>query len=270
MATYKKGEPVQLSENFVSTEFDCKCKRYCKSTEIDPELVEHLQKIRDHFGKPVTINSAYRCKKHNASVGGAVCSKHLYGMAADIKVEDVEPLKVAQYAESIGIKGIGLYSKFVHIDTRLTKFFWYGKEQKRRTTFGKYEDESKPTESPTPAPQGKTVTITGSTVNIRKGPSKNFDVRIVAKKGDVFPIVDADGWVPFVHKDCVVWMSGSYVASGKVTGSNVNIRKGPGVKYDTVGVLKRGAKLDIVSTKWHPVELSGAVYWVSDTYAQIN
>ena len=129
MATYTKGKSVQLSQNFESTEFDCHCKKYCNSTEIDAKLVEYLQKIRDHFGKPVTINSAYRCSKHNKSIGGASKSKHLYGQAADIKVSGVAPLKVAQFAESIGIKGIGQYSNFVHIDTRTNKYFWYGSEQ---------------------------------------------------------------------------------------------------------------------------------------------
>ena len=270
MATYKKGESIQISEDFASTDFDCKCKHYCKSTEIDHVLVEYLQKIRDHFGVPVDINSAYRCKKYNATKNGATSSKHLYGMAADIKVKGIKPIKVAQYAESIGIKGIGQYSKFVHIDTRLTKSFWYGHEQKKRTTFGKYKDDINIVESTTSVSQGNTVTITGLTVNIRKGPSKNFDVHIVAKKGDTFRLVDTKGWTPFIHDNCVMWISNSYVSDGKITGSRVNIRKGPGVKYNTVGTLKRGDELDIISTKWRPVELSGVVYWVSDVYSQIN
>lgn len=138
MAKYIKNNAVQLSENFVSTEFDCKCKEYCSTTEIDSKLIEYLQKIREHFGEAVIINSAYRCEKHNKSIGGASKSKHLFGQAADIKVSNVSPLKVAQYAESIGIKGIGRYSNFVHIDTRENKFFWYGNEQKPVSTFGTY------------------------------------------------------------------------------------------------------------------------------------
>ena len=35
----------------------------------------------------------------------------------------------------IGIKGIGLYDSFVHIDTRTAKFFWYGHGQEQRLTF---------------------------------------------------------------------------------------------------------------------------------------
>ena len=108
MATYIKIKNTVLSPNFESAEFNCKGNGCCDSTTIDPKLVEYLQQIRDHFEKPVIINSAYRCEKHNAKVGGAKSSKHLYGQAADIKISGVKPLKVAQYAESIGIKGIGL------------------------------------------------------------------------------------------------------------------------------------------------------------------
>lgn len=31
------------------------------------------------------------------------------------------PIKVAQYAESIGVRGIGLYDTFVHVDSRVKK-----------------------------------------------------------------------------------------------------------------------------------------------------
>lgn len=139
--TYTKGKLTRLSTNFNSTEFDCHGSGCCNTTEIDPKLVEYLQKIRDHFKKPVNINSAYRCEKHNAAIGGASMSKHKFGQAADISVRDVAPKEVAKYAESIGILGIGLYETdrdgyFVHIDTRTTKSFWYGQREEYRSTFG--------------------------------------------------------------------------------------------------------------------------------------
>lgn len=138
--TYKKGISTKLTANFKSSEFDCKGKGCCSSTKIDTTLATYLQKIRDHFGKSITINSGYRCAKHNKTIGGASSSKHTKGMAADIVCEDVKPAEVAKYAESIGIKGIGLYENndgnFVHVDTRTIKSFWYGHAQAKRTTFG--------------------------------------------------------------------------------------------------------------------------------------
>lgn len=141
MIEVKKGQRVKLSTNFISKEFDCQGSGCCSTTFIDKKLVEYLQKIRDHFKKPVTITSAYRCQEHNKRVGGATGSYHAKGQAADITITGVAPLKIAQYAESIGIKGIGLYEtpedgNFVHIDTRTYKSFWYGKKEQPRTTFG--------------------------------------------------------------------------------------------------------------------------------------
>ncbi len=139
--TYVKGTTERLSENFLASEFLCKGSYCCSSGKIDDELVEILQKIRDHFGKPVHITSAYRCPTWNKKVGGVTGSYHTYGQAADIKVEDTTPAEVAKYAESIGVRGIGLYETdadghFVHVDTRTKKSFWYGQKQQHRDTFG--------------------------------------------------------------------------------------------------------------------------------------
>ena len=141
--TYSKGSNTSLSANFKVLEFACKGSGCCSTVLIDDKLVEYLQKIRDHFGKSITITSGYRCPTHNSRVGGATGSRHSKGEAADIVVQGVAPKKVAQYAESIGILGIGLYETssdghFVHIDTRTYKSFWYGQAQAYRSTFGTY------------------------------------------------------------------------------------------------------------------------------------
>lgn len=205
----KKGKSVQLSKNFESTEFDCKCKSYCSTTTIDEQLVTYLQQIRDHFGKSVTINSAYRCKKHNTSVGGASGSKHLYGQAADIKIAGVSPLKLAQYAESIGIKGIGRYSNFVHIDTRKNKYFWNNTNGKnvQTSTFGG-QSAFKVEEPKT----NKNLEITGATVNIRSGNSANYPKIGTAKKGEKYTCVAVadNGWFAIEMDKDIGWVSKSY------------------------------------------------------------
>ena len=147
--TYNKTEAVVLSPNFKSTEFDCHGNGCCSTTQIDEKLIEYAQNIRNHFNKPITISSGYRCPVHNKNVGGATGSRHGKGQAADIIVKDTKPAEVAKYCESIGILGIGLYETdadgyFVHIDTRTTKSFWYGQAQAKRDTFGgmKIEEET--------------------------------------------------------------------------------------------------------------------------------
>lgn len=219
MAIYKKKSAIQLSKNFESAEFDCKCGKYCSQTEIDPALVDILQRIRDHFDAPVTINSAYRCEKHNKSVGGASKSKHLFGQAADIKVSGVKPLKIAQYAESIGVKGIGLYDNFVHVDTREKQYLWRGSEQDEQKTFGKYADSMNSdnvqagtsVSAETVKANDRRTTVIGVSVNIRKGPGTNFEiVGKAAKKGQTFDTPPTDGWVPIIVDGDVRWISAKY------------------------------------------------------------
>jgi hypothetical protein len=134
---YKRSEKLQLSKNFRLDEFKCKCGK-CDPILVDEALVDWLQKIRDHFGRSVNINSGYRCEDHNSSpkVGGSKGSHHVKGMAADIRVEGITPEEVAKYAESIGIKRIGLYDTFVHIGSGTTKKFWLNDSTNEVDTFG--------------------------------------------------------------------------------------------------------------------------------------
>lgn len=117
----------KLSQNFRVKEFACT--DGSDPIFIDTELVNVLQKIRAHFGKSVTITSAYRTPGKNKAVGGEAYSQHLYGRAADIKVSGVTPKKVAAYAETLlkNKGGIGTYATFTHVDTRATKARWTGK-----------------------------------------------------------------------------------------------------------------------------------------------
>jgi hypothetical protein len=137
---YQKGQNTQLTQHFTLSEFQCKGKNCgCQQVLHDPALSAYLQQIRDHFGKPVIITSGYRCKQHNTAVGGAAGSLHTTGQAADFYISGVAPETIAAFAESIGVKGIGLYGpedgNFVHIDTRNYKSFWCGHKQIPRDSF---------------------------------------------------------------------------------------------------------------------------------------
>ena len=111
-----------VSKNFKVKEFRCKGGE--DEILIDVDFVkDKLQKIRDHFDAPVTINSAYRTPGYNAKVKGAKASYHLQGRAFDIVVEERTPQEVARYAQSLGILGIIQYNGFVHVDSRLEKYW---------------------------------------------------------------------------------------------------------------------------------------------------
>jgi len=45
-----------------------------------------LERIREIVGKPIVINSGYRCEKVNKAIGGVATSQHVKGQAADIRV----------------------------------------------------------------------------------------------------------------------------------------------------------------------------------------
>ena len=94
---------------------------------IDDDLVTLLENIREAAGgKAITINSGYRSPEHNAAVGGVSNSQHVKGTAADIVVEDTDPLTVGQIAEHfLNTKGgIGVYKSFTHVDTRANRSRW--------------------------------------------------------------------------------------------------------------------------------------------------
>ena len=113
-----KDKALKLSENFKLSEFACADKS--DEVFVSHELVGVLQKVRDHFGKPVVITSAYRTPSHNKKVGGTSNSRHLTGEAADFVVKGISPAKVGYYLEKLGVSGIGIYvsSGFVHADVR--------------------------------------------------------------------------------------------------------------------------------------------------------
>ena len=116
----------KLSANFKVEEFACS--DGSDPIFIAPKLVTILQKIRNHFGKPVIINSAYRTVSKNKAVGGVTRSQHLYGTAADIHIVGITPKEIAKYAETLlpTSGGIGIYSTFTHIDVREVKSRWNG------------------------------------------------------------------------------------------------------------------------------------------------
>ena len=77
-----------LSPHFCVREF--RCKDGSDPVFIDTALAELLERIREHFGKPVTITSAYRTPAHNAKAGGAKFRQH---PGRKSPVEGVRPME---------------------------------------------------------------------------------------------------------------------------------------------------------------------------------
>ena len=63
------------------------------------KVIENLKKVmyildmvRVHMGKPIFVNSGYRCKKLNEMVGGVQKSMHTKGLAADFRTNSKEDI----------------------------------------------------------------------------------------------------------------------------------------------------------------------------------
>lgn len=49
------------------------------------QLVDNiLDPLREEYGKPIKVNSGYRCDALNKAIGGSKTSYHRFGLAADI------------------------------------------------------------------------------------------------------------------------------------------------------------------------------------------
>lgn len=292
--TYTKGKTVKLSTNFNSTEFDCHGSGCCSQTIINPDLVKYLQQIREHFKAPITITSAYRCPTHNNRIGGATRSQHTQGNAADIVVKGVAPREVAKYAESIGIKGIGLYETaadgyFTHIDTRTSKAFWYGQNEQARNTFG---GNSTTTNSTTTVVNNSSTTVSlndsgpvvkeiqqmlvdlGYTLTTKANdPSKGVDgvfgmktwkaVVDFQRKNNL----DPDGVVGELTMTALEKATSKSGYTVKITASLLNVRSGPGMDNPVVAMIRKNATYTILEIKDGWGRIASPAGWISMSYA---
>lgn len=60
-----------------------------QKTNLENLIKNILDPLREAYGKPISVNSGFRCEALNRAVGGAKNSEHLSGCAADIDVHSV-------------------------------------------------------------------------------------------------------------------------------------------------------------------------------------
>ena len=120
--------------HFGLDEFVCGCRRIreagldgCTLVQVRQSLLTALEAIRSQLGnRPIRVTSGYRCPRYNALIGGVPNSQHILGNAADIQIQGIAPLQVADVAEPIIADkgGIGRYPTFTHIDVRGYRARW--------------------------------------------------------------------------------------------------------------------------------------------------
>jgi len=127
-----------MTKNFKLKEFKCKgnikgcdCQMPLEVYENIIKLSSQLQFLRDYTGRPITVNSGYRCPEYNAKISGSSKkSQHMLGKASDITIQSLKPAEVFMIIEDLIDMGhmlqggLGLYDTFVHYDIRKTKARW--------------------------------------------------------------------------------------------------------------------------------------------------
>ena len=91
------------------------------------EVIENLKKVmyildivRAHMGKPILINSGYRCKRLNEMVGGVQKSMHTKGLAADFRTREKKDINtmfefLKENQKKFKIIELIKYTTFIHM-----------------------------------------------------------------------------------------------------------------------------------------------------------
>lgn len=116
---FKRWQDVPTGENFWTWSNFAPHELACKGTGallINRDALDALQRLRDVMAVPLHLTSAYRSPAHNARVGGAANSKHMMGIAFDIRNGPFLRELLLRAGRASGFRGFGLYRDFVHMD----------------------------------------------------------------------------------------------------------------------------------------------------------
>ena len=114
---------VESSLHFSREEFACSFTNNCA---MDSEMVEKLEALREEFGQPMRLSSAYRDPKlhprERMKPNGP--GYHGQGKAVDVLIYGADAIRLLKLAIKHGFNGIGINQKndfsqrFIHLDTR--------------------------------------------------------------------------------------------------------------------------------------------------------
>lgn len=104
---------------FKPEEFNCPD---CQHEQMDDNFLIRLELAREYAFTPFSINSGWRCEKHNKEVGGAPTSAHLFGKAVDIQATTPrQRFRILYGLIKAGFTRIGIAKTFIHADSDGTK-----------------------------------------------------------------------------------------------------------------------------------------------------
>lgn len=101
-------------KHFQRSEFLCPC---CGNEDMEPAFLARLDEAREIAGVPFVITSGFRCRKHNAEIGGVEDSAHTWGVACDIAAtSSPRRYHIIRGLLAAGFRRLGIGSDFIHAD----------------------------------------------------------------------------------------------------------------------------------------------------------
>lgn len=208
---------------------------------------------------------------------------------------------------STSYDSIGSLSKGASVKTYGSTNGWYKIKYNGRTAYisAKYTSSKAPSGSsssnsssgnsaPSNSSSSKKVYVTASSLNVRSGPSTNYNVVGSLKEGAaVTTYGSTDGWYKIKYNGKTAYISAKYTSSKassgssnsssnssssssnkvnynvKITASALNVRSGPSTDYGVKGTLHEGdvVKASALKDGWYKISFSGETGYISSKYA---
>ncbi|ENZ02565.1 hypothetical protein HMPREF1092_01800 [Clostridium thermobutyricum] len=146
----------------------------------------------------------------------------------------------------------------------------------------------------TPEGEAKIGIVTASSLNVRSGAGTSYSTIGSLKNGQSVQIVSTQGsWHKIKYGNGYGYVSSDYIKinsnsgnqtppstdtpntstkKGTVNATSLNVRSGAGTSYSTIGSLRNGASVEIVSTSngWHKIKYGNGYGYVSADYVKVD
>ena len=127
-------------------------------------------------------------------------------------------------------------------------------------------------------------TVSATTLNIRSGPGTTYSVVDTVNNGEIVVIIEKSNseWYRINHDGTVGYVSSRYLknvltaenfdAEGTVNATEVRYRTGPSTSNNSLGVIPKGTKVDIIGINngWYKLVYNGKTGYMRSDYIDLN
>ena len=105
-----------MKDYFHPNEFT-RCNPPCKKSDMHPDTLARLNRMREIAGIPLVLNCAYRSPAHDKARGRSGTGAHTLGRAVDVRCYSADTrYKIITAALEAGFTRIGVSDTYVHLD----------------------------------------------------------------------------------------------------------------------------------------------------------